>query len=266
MTKGRRVAIAVCGMAAAAWTCQARIELRHTYRPVTDPAAKPVHAFVNQKEWALAASAILMEINNQRHDLLGGEFRSPENVASRKLMLSHWWGIEGRQDLIETLAWLQDEGHRKDFVDTGEMLFSLTPEEVATCVARAQEDEELLHQFELVRDYYPRIGDRGLLAWDLGRYIALCRWGYFVGYFSEDEAWARILPAARILRHQFSSWGQMADDYLMGREYWSYSVTKANGAQYRQIVTKLLRDPASPWSTCPWNTDMERTRLAGTRN
>ncbi len=263
MTKGRTVAIGAAAMVAVALTSQARIEMRHTSRPSIETHPAPHHLFVNQKEWALAASAILMEVNNQRHDLLGGEFRSDENIASRRAMLSSWWAIENREDLLETLAWLVDEGHRKEFVETGEMLFALTPDEVATCVARAQEDEELLHQFEIVREFYPRLGSKGLLAWDLGRYIALCRWGYFVGYFTEEEAWARIMPAARALRQHFSSWGEMADNYLLGREYWSYSVTKANGAQYRQVVNKLLRDPASPWSQCPWRTDLDRTRMAG---
>lgn len=262
MTKGWKVAIGTCAMVVAALTCQARIEMLHTTRPAADVSSEPLQLFVNQKEWALAASAILMEVNNQRHDLLGGEFRNAENIESRRMMLSSWWSIESREDLLETLAWLKDEGHRKEFSETGEMLFTLTPEEVATCVARAQDDEELLHQFELVREFYPRLGSKSLMAWDLGRYIALCRWGYLVGYFSEDEAWARIMPAARMLRQHFSSWGEMADNYLLGREYWSYNITKANGAQYRQVVSKLLRDPSSPWCQCPWGTDLERTRLA----
>jgi len=249
-------------MAAAALTCQARIEMRHTSRPSPEAHPSPLHLFVNQKEWALASSAILMEVNNQRHDLLGGEFRSARNIETRLMMLRSWWSIENREDLLGTLSWLMDEGHRKEFTETGEMLFTLSPEEVASCVANAQNDEELLHQFEIVREFYPRLGNKSLLAWDLGRYIALCRWGYFVGFFTEEEAWAKIMPAARMLRQNFASWGEMADNYLLGREYWSYSITKANGAQYRQVVTKLLRDPSSPWCRCPWGTDLERTRIA----
>jgi hypothetical protein len=86
-----------------------------------------------------------------------------------------------------------------------------------------------------------------------------------VGYFTEEEAWEKIMPAARMLRQHFSSWKELGENYLIGREYWSYRVTKANGTQYKNIVHKLLQDPASPWNLCPWNIDLQRTRLVGNR-
>jgi hypothetical protein len=145
-------------------------------------------------------------------------------------------------------------------VETGEMLYSLTPEEIARCMAQAQHDPETCNQLELVRDYYPRVGEKTLLAWDFSRYIALCRWGYLVGYISEEEAWEKIMPAARILRSHFASWQEFGENYLLGREYWSYERTVANGGQYRQVFSKLLKDPTSPWNVCPWNTDLEKVR------
>jgi len=43
-------------------------------------------------------------------------------------------------------------------------------------------------------------------AWDLGRSISLCRWGYNVGFITEDEAWARIFRIARIIQPLYRSW------------------------------------------------------------
>lgn len=217
--------------------------------------------YQNQKAWALATTAILMEVNDQRHDILGGKFESVETVDSLKRMLSNWWDINSRKDLIRALRWLGETGHRTDFDETGEMLYSLTPEEITTCMVNAQHDPETYHQLELVRDYYPRVGEKSLLAWDFSRYIALCRWGYLVGYITEEEAWEKIMPAARILRTHFSSWQEFGENYLLGREYWSYERTMANGKEYRQVFSRLLNDPASPWNVCPWNTDLEKVRM-----
>jgi hypothetical protein len=35
----------------------------------------------------------------------------------------------------------------------------------------------------------------------------------------------------------------------------------ANGKQYRQVFSQLLKDPTSPWNVCPWNTDLEKVRV-----
>ena len=68
------------------------------------------------------------------------------------------------------------------------------------------------------------------------------------------------MPAARILRAHFASWQEFGENYLLGREYWSYERTMANGKQYKQVVQQLLKDPDSPWNVCPWNTNLERVR------
>src|SRR5262245_20458401 len=53
--------------------------------------------------------------------------------------------------------------------------------------------DDLLNQLDCLRLYEPN-------AWDLVRYINLCRWGYAVHFFTEDEAWDRIMPVARSLQ------------------------------------------------------------------
>jgi Protein of unknown function (DUF1266) len=45
------------------------------------------------------------------------------------------------------------------------------------------------------------------------------------GYLAEDEAWEKIMPAAAKLHATFSSWKELGENYLIGREFWSYEQT-----------------------------------------
>ena len=102
-----------------------------------------------------------------------------------------------------------------------------------------------------------RLGTKSIVGWDFTRYISVCRWGYAAGYFTEPEAWARIIPAARIIRHTFTSWRELGENYMIGRHYWS---PEQNGHLYRRALERLLTDPASPWNRLPWDVDFGSPR------
>jgi hypothetical protein len=86
------------------------------------------------------------------------------------------------------------------------------------------------------------------------RYIALCRWGYLVGYLSEAEAWGLIMPAAQRLQRTFVSWDELGENYLIGRQFWSPDENRQNGHLHRETLRRLLGSPDSPWKRYPWNT------------
>ncbi|MHB0981407.1 MAG: DUF1266 domain-containing protein [Thermoleophilia bacterium] len=47
-----------------------------------------------------------------------------------------------------------------------------------------------------------RASGSSLLGWSFSRYVALCRWGYYIGYFSEEEAWTLTMPVAAMLQKE----------------------------------------------------------------
>src|SRR5947208_742465 len=122
----------------------------------------------SQKQWALATTAIRTSQNGDRHDILGGQEKTAASVLSAKELLHGWWSVDSREDLFRALDSLAREGHR----------------------ARFEKDAAA---------HYPKLGKKSLLGWDYARYIALCRWGFLVGYLSEQEAWDKIMPVARLL-------------------------------------------------------------------
>jgi hypothetical protein len=206
--------------------------------------------------WALATTAIIFEANGNRHDLLTGIVATPDGLESGKRLLSKWWGVNNRDGLLEMLTWLQFEGHRSSFEALGRQVDAMNEQQFMTTKAAILTNGQELLRLEVVRQNHRLLGQKGILAWDLARYIALCRWGYLAGYMSETEAWDHIMPAALRLQQTFSSWQDLQIDYLVGREFWSAEQTQENGNRFRAIYDQFVHDPSSPWNVDPWTMDL----------
>jgi hypothetical protein len=209
--------------------------------------------------WAMATTAITFEFNQDSPDILGGEAATPIGVEGGKRLLSDWWGVNNQEDLLRTLDWLQFEGHRAQFDELGNRVDALSEQEFRALEARVQNDPQAVNQLSIARKNHRALGEKGILAWDLVRYISVCRWGYRAGYLSEAEAWDRIMPAAHRLQMTFASWQDLQSDFLIGREYWSPPQTQTHQDEFRAIYERFLRDPVSPWNSNPWAMDLQVT-------
>jgi hypothetical protein len=209
--------------------------------------------------WALATTAITFEFNGDRHDLLAGTVVTPETQESGKRLLSTWWDVNDRLQLMETLTWLQFEGHRSEFDELARRVDSMNELQFTTATAALPKDGPEQRRLKVVRRNYRALGKKGILAWDLVRYIALCRWGYLAGYLTETEAWDRIMPAALRLQQTFSSWTGLQSDFLIGREFWSSQQTRETGDRFRAIYERFSQDSSSLWNVNTWTMDLGLT-------
>ena len=208
-----------------------------------------------QKAWGLAASALLTEFNHERHDTLAGVTLTEEHQRNSRQTLENWWGVGNREDLLGPLTWIDQGGHRQEFATLGERASQLGPEEFKEIVPGL--DAENANSLRVARRYYQKLGEQSLVGWDYARYISLCRWGYAAGYLSEDEAWQRIMYAARVLQRTFGSWQELGENYLIGREFWSLHQTQKDGQAMRAVYLRLLNNSGSPWNRIPWALDLE---------
>src|SRR6266849_4791686 len=174
----------------------------------------------------------------------------------KQQLLREWWGVTDRETLLTALGWIDEEGHRREFDRVARYVATLNPEEFGKVRDSLKDNARARQEFEVALAHHARLGDRSLVGWDYSRYITLCRWGYLVGYLTEDEAWDRIMPAARRIQATFDSWKDLGENYLIGREVWSQEETERNGLLYRQVYQHLLDDPASPWNRCVWDLDL----------
>ncbi len=204
------------------------------------------------KSWALATTAILAERNSMRHDTLCGADRAKEDISGWKRLLSEWWDINDRQDLLNTLRWIEDEGHRALFDEMGKKVSIMTDANIKKIISRNDLDDNTKSRIVIAWKYHRFLGKKSLIGWDYVRYNMLCRWGFLVGYLSEKEAWNRIMPAARLIQKTFGSWKELGENYLIGRAFWSAEATGIGGAKYVDAYNKLLKSQDSPWKIHPW--------------
>ncbi len=213
------------------------------------------HLDDEQRLWALAVTALLTEYNHERHDILEGVERTEQNIEKHKMLLNYWWGIDSRDDLLFMLQWLEQIGHRKRFNEMGLYMKTLSDREFIAMLKGLNKEDR--NSWEVVFKEWSRLGPKSLIGWDFCRYIHLCRRGYLLGYLSEKEAWDLIMPKARLLQQTFDSWWDLSENYLIGREFWSFERTEASGEFFSRAFEKLLKDEKSPWNTIPWYTDLE---------
>jgi hypothetical protein len=217
-------------------------------------SAKPPNSCSPSQLWALACPALLTVNNGHQHDILSGTEPTPETVAAEKELLSKYWGVESREDLFNSLSWIDNGGHRVGF----DRLAKIVDDQAAIDQRRLrvidQDKYKFDDQLQVVRSIAPQLAGKSLYGWDYCRYIALCRWGVLCNYLTASEAWELIMPVARNLQDRFSSWDELGQNYLLGRQYWGAEPSLQNSfeANYRY----LLSDPNSPWRKIPWRTNL----------
>jgi hypothetical protein len=220
-------------------------------QPLSSSSKAPARA---QKEWALAASAILAGFSHEPSSALAAGGMTEAQKTHEKRLLEEWWSVGNRDDMLNALSWIEQGGHRQLFTALGEHASQLGPDDLKKALSRL--NPEAANGVTVARRYHERLGSKSITGWDYGRYINLCRWGVQVGYLTEDEAWPRVMYAAGILQQTFGSWQEYGENYLIGREFWSLSQTQKDGQAMRANYQNLLNDPRSSWNRIPWGLDL----------
>lgn len=242
--------------------------LKHTGRTAGEPspplemasAARSFPVSVGSSprlRWCLALGAVLAKLNLWKLDLLGGVPESFALSLIERYALSNSWGITSKKDLFHQLKWLETKGDHQEFQQMRARLKSLSAQDIERVKQFMAADSEFCNRIDQVIQHGDELGESGILAWDMGRYVHLCNAGYRTGLLDADEAWQLIIAIAITTQKTFSSWKEFSRSYVIGREFWSLEQTKKIGAEVRAVVDSLLSAPDSPWTTLPWNTDLQ---------
>ena len=213
-------------------------------------SASPV-SLREQRDWAIAATALLATFNSEGVSTLS----SGGSVIGVRRLLQDSWSVSSRDELLRTLEWIDQGGHRQLFSELGARATSLSSEQLQAALSHMTPEDA--NSVIIARRYSSKYSEQSLTGWDYMRYISLCRWGVAAGYITEQDAWPRVMHAAQILQQSFSSWRDLGENYLVGRQFWSLRQTRIDGDVMRAIYNKLLSDPASPWNRIPWNIRIE---------
>jgi len=198
--------------------------------------------------WALAVGVIYMQRDGLNPKILGGG-RPPDD--GEKGALKRDWNITNHDSLLKQLDDLHNHGHHVSYQQDGQRISAMSDIEFNEFVANHPTERT---RVMAMKASYLKWKERSGVAWDLCRSAMLVNEGFAVGYLTEQEAWARLAAIAQQTQSSFTSWQEMSDNFLDGREIW------ANQRDVRfEACAKLLlnaADPNSPWNQNPWRLDI----------
>ena len=211
--------------------------------------------------WAISLTGIMTEINNSNRNALYASTMDERGRNTWLTTLSRDWGIATRAELFQTLDSLETGGHAASFREIQEIIRELlkagdNSAAVSAVFNRYEWDETKYNRFMFVAANWNEYQYLTIKAWDLGRSISLCRWGYNAGFITEDEAWERIFRIARIIQPLYRSWEEYGYDYFMGRIFWASGFEEEESyiEWTEPIYMKLMN---SYWSWIDWNIDLD---------
>ena len=228
-----------------------------SFQTLDDLDYDAAHGVSAPVRWALACSALMFTYHHDGCSSLLGQAPTEANIESERAAVSEWWGIDSREDLLAQLEALRtDGGHNqtwKEYVNYQKVGIGL---DRVQDITRDIASGAFGSRMAVVKEYGPKFGERGILAWDLCRYICLVRWGLLLGYVDEHEANSLLIPVARRLQSNYGSWKQMGDEYLIGRKFWNEETWKEGKVEYSRICKLLSTEKNSPWVKMPWDSDL----------
>ena len=86
--------------------------------------------------------------------------------------------------------------------------------------------------------------------------VMLCRWGALIGLHTDEEAWGRIMQAARIVQPAYKDWYDYGWHYLVGRQFWQASLSVHHSNLQMSWMKRLLREDSGIWRKLPWEADL----------
>ncbi|MDR0642365.1 MAG: DUF1266 domain-containing protein [Treponema sp.] len=211
-----------------------------------------------ERRWAIALTGIMTEINNDSHDTLN--FGAINGVNKRKYLeiLRRDWSITTREELLETITVMELNGHASSLAFVKKIIGENKDLSFNSIFNKFQLSSRQYNYLKFTIANWGHYYGRTILAWDLGRNIALCRWGYDAGFLTEDEAWEKIMYYARKIQPLYNSWAEYGLDYYFGRIFWASGF----GAEMDYFlktddVYRKLMDQGGYWNSLEWKVNLD---------
>jgi hypothetical protein len=212
--------------------------------------------------WAISLTGIMTEINSSNRNTLHASTMDERGRNTWLTVLRRDWGITTREQLLETLERMENGGHAASFREIQQIISEVnsvsTEAETVAVLARYTWDQTKLNRFNYTWNNWHQYHNRTIKAWDLGRNISLCRWGYNVGFITEDEAWKKIMYYASLIQSLYSSWEEYGYDYYMGRIFWASGFREEESylASTEPVYRRLINSYWGGW--LDWYIDLDQ--------
>ncbi|MCX2681964.1 DUF1266 domain-containing protein [Galbibacter sp. EGI 63066] len=210
---------------------------------------------LNEKQlWLLATSAMLSQLNTDRHDTLlpKGKFTSPKLVKNVEQVLSRDWEIKNLADLSDAIKLLHERVTFGQDLNGWEVLSGIELQQAV----QSKTIGDYHHVMDMVQNYRFSLKNSDM-AWHYGRCSWLIRESAFLKYISEEEAWILLEENGKKIKAAFSSWAEFGLSYMVGAQYWrSSSYTPDTVRRYIKHYRFLMTNNESPWKNVPWEVEL----------
>jgi len=207
--------------------------------------------------WAISLAGMMTEMNGYNRNTLNMGNMTESNKTIWLDLLKRDWGVTTRWELLDMLNTVENEGQSSSLRQMKQIINEMAEQGFSIF--------DIYNKYELSDYQYNRLKftianwnilrNRTLMAWDLGRNISLCRWGYSVGFLEEEEAWEKIMYYAKKIQLFYNSWNEFGTDYFMGRLFFGSSNGEDTTYLLRTapLFTKLT---TAFWNHLDWYTNL----------
>lgn len=182
-----------------------------------------------EEQYLLFALSTPMEVLNSRAIGAKPSHFSPAMYTGKTHFdLSDSWGIDNREDLIQTIYRMTDDGHAADLAPFYIRWFTLSPRQWREFTAQFGEQGQIYARF--VAETALCCGRGGIKAWDYVRMGFLCRMGVLNQWLTEEESlWLQSRIYARA--YYFTTVGRN----ILPPIRWVGCTGRLKGTPYRHI-------------------------------
>jgi hypothetical protein len=210
--------------------------------------------------WAVSLTGILTESNGSYRNSLNESGMDEKGRNVWLEVLRRDWEITTKEELLNTVKDLENGGHTASLKEIKQIISEITEaknvSELGSVFGIYEWNQTKINRLKYISSNWERYQNRTIRAWDLGRCISLCRWGYNVGFLTEEEAWENIFHIAKIIQSFYNSWEDYGYDYFLGRLFWASGFGREGYylARTESVYRQLL---SSYWSWIDWNIDLD---------
>lgn len=206
------------------------------------------------RRFGVLLSGIVSTLNG--HSLDGLEV-GPKDDRTREMVESvlEDWNVGSRDDLIGVLTNLIQSGSTADY-ETNLRVIGEGGSAQDLLTNDMERDEIIMSnsRFLFTEMYLGQFDQEMLRGWDLGRAANVTRWGYYMGYITEDEAWGFLDRIADECMETFDSWTSFAQSYMFGSMFWNCPWGPEDcheKARFLMTATEYLLKEGE-WKDFPW--------------
>ena len=167
----------------------------------------------------------LTELENAYVNLFIFPYEDIGSGARREL--SNSWGINNKEDFLETADYLLTEGHQEAYEFCRKVLDENGGEQadvnnIDMSKYASEYDGRLgkTKNVQFVKDNYGKFSPAGIKAWDIARYVNNVNMASAAELITEEESYQLLTKALAEAQKSYQDWNEYWNDFNLGRYFW----------------------------------------------